>query len=427
MVPAEVPPEGVAIGLDGFTPVLYEPEPGGGGGPEAWMIAHNGYTSMQAPRVSCVNLNIGQLCGDPKGAPTTWPKPLNTQAGPLGSGNTGDLATTQVPQFIAPSGFWQPLFYPAVTRRGLPGFPNGSVGVGCLNMDEHRNCSYTPLAALTDAPGRSNVNGLTGFVQAGNRIYGTATNGRELCAEVSEDGMTTSACPGQPYSTDTPPNNDVAGLGPSDFHGTKAVVDGRIYTTSNSGAASARTTSPHLPTLTCFDPTTNTTCRLWTPKKITEPGAYEALAITGRYDTAATATGVCAIAGNTTIAAPIVTCYDRDGKTAPPPPGLRDLFPTGGARSVVFQPLTTTVNGDLRTYLPFYTEDRTHLGSALCYSWNEQAPCQGFPGPLAHPDVNGGGSHDRGYSYTPVNGCMYGNGGRGLLFSFDPTSGTPGC
>jgi hypothetical protein len=429
VVPGVVPPEGVATGQDGFTPILYEPSPFSGGGPEVWVIARQGHTSMQAPRVSCVVLNTGEKCDDAHGEPTTWPKPLNTNPGPLGSGNTSDLATTQVPQFVGPSGSGQPVLYPAVTRRALPGFPSGSVGVGCLNMEDHLNCGYTPLAALTDTAGQSNVNGLTGFVQVGDHVYGTATNGQELCARLAEDGTTASACPGQPYSSDTPPNNDVAGLGPTDFHGTKAVVGGRIYTASNAngGTAPARTTSPHPPTLTCFDPATNAPCAGWTPKTITDPGAYQALAVIGRHDTRGTATGVCAITGNKTTAAPIVTCYDRGGNTLPPPPGLSDLFPAGGRHSVVFQPLTTTGNGDLRTYLPFYTEDRTHLGSTLCYSWNDQAPCPSFPNPLAHPDVNAGDTRDYGYAYTPLTGCMYGNGAPGHVFSFDPNTGTPGC
>lgn len=65
---------------------------------------------------------------------------------------------------------------------------SGSVGVGCVDLQAQYNCPYTPLAPLTNAPGASTVNGLTGFVRVSNQPYGTATDGRELCFQRGATG-----------------------------------------------------------------------------------------------------------------------------------------------------------------------------------------------------------------------------------------------
>lgn len=416
-----VPAAGVATGIDGFAPFLHTTNPGHGSVPQAWVIAHHGYTSMSAPRISCVNVATGGFCPDANGNPTTWPKPLNLAAGALGSGSTGNLATTEIPQ-IAQDPDPNRVRYPVVTTTAVTGFPNGSVGVGCLDMESQANCTYEPLAALTNTTGQSNVNGLTGFVVVGSKAYGTLTNGKELCFDLSSS----EPCSGQPFTTNTPPNNDKAGLGVRDFIGTTAVVGGKIYITSN-GTETARNTSPHPPTLSCFDPSTNTSCSSFTPKTITNANALWALAILPDLNASGTAIGVCVVTGNKTTAAPIVSCYDFNGNAIAAPPGLAGLFPTGGTQSVVFQPLTTTVSGDERSYLPFFTQSAAHPGATLCYSWTHQAPCAGFPNPLTHPAVNGGLTHDYGYAYSSARTCVFGSGDPGYMFSFNPTTGTGGC
>ncbi|MEV1174809.1 hypothetical protein [Nonomuraea sp. NPDC049784] len=101
------------------------------------------------------------------------------------------------------------------------------------------------------------------------------------------------------------------------------------------------------------------------------------MAITPRYFADGTNdSGVCTIVGNKTPDPPIVACGDGTGTYVDPQPGLVDLFPAGGARSVVFQPLTIKLSDDVRTYFPFYSEDRTYLGQTLCYSWAYHVPCE---------------------------------------------------
>ncbi|MEV4111242.1 hypothetical protein [Nonomuraea sp. NPDC049695] len=426
---AALPPDGASTGgLDGFTPILYTTTPDTGSIPQAWFIAHHA-KNFQAPKVSCVIVSSGELCGDANGNFTEWPKRLSIGTGPLGSETSYLLATTQLPQFVTDGLDSRVVRYPVVTVEPVAGFPNGSVGVGCLNMQSQTNCGYTPLAPKTDIPGVSNVNGLTGFVQVGDSLYGTATDGRQLCYRITVGG----ACPGQPFAGNTPPNNDRAFLGPSDYRGTTSVIDGKIYITSD-GSDRARTTWPHPVTLTCFDPAFNVPCTGWTPVFVQYRDAYRILAIFPRYSPDGTVQpGVCTIAGNKTPAPPIVNCYDGTGNGAPPPLGLSEVFPAGGARSVVFQPLTIKLSDDLRTYFPFYTEDRTYLGQTVCYSWTYATACErsgdlpGFPNPLSHWNVNGGDTHNYGYAYSPARACVYGGGDTGYVFGFNPVTGGTGC
>jgi hypothetical protein len=415
-LPATVPASGVQTGIDAFAPFLYTSPTAGS---QVWTIAHHGNTSQSAPRVSCVNRTTGALCTAPNGSATTWPKSLNLTSGPLGTGNTGNLATTETPQYVRGSSV-NILYYPVVTSTAVTGFPNGSVGAGCLNLLTQSNCGYTPLAALTNTAGQANVNGLTGFVQVGANAYGTLTTGQEVCFAVA----TAAPCAGQPYTTDSPPSNDAAGIGPSDYFGTTTAINSRVYIASN--GPDSRTRTPHPPTISCFDPATNAPCTGWTPKVISDPNSYLTLSLSPLNNTSGTATGICAVTGRTTTAAPSVNCWDPvTGAIVPPPANLTGLFPAGSARSVIFQAVTANVGGNIRTYWPMYSEDHTRPGTTLCYNWTSGAPCGVYP--INHPTVNGGDTHDYGYVYASDTGCMYGAGDPGYLFSFYSTTGVAGC
>jgi hypothetical protein len=411
-----IPVGGTYVGTDGFKPVLYTTPDGHH---EAWMISHHAYTGQTIPRVSCVNVDTGTLCADTAGRPTTWPKPLNTSAGPLGGGNTGNLATTEVVQTVTDGKL---IRYPAVTTTPLPGFPSGSVGVGCLDMDTQANCAYVPLAALTNVPGASNVNGLTGFDEVGGKLYGSLTNGKVICYDIAAG----TPCAGQPYASTSPPNTDRAGLAPDDFIGSTELVAGKIFVSSNPQYA-AKTLHPGPPAVTCFDPATNRMCAGFGTKTITNPAAHDTVALTGHFLANGTADGACAFTGNRSFPAPITTCWDFHGDPLPAPPELSSAFPPAGTNSVVFQPLTANVMGELRSYFPSYTEDRVHLGFTACYSWTTQSACHVFPGPLASQNTLGGDTHPYGYGYNPENNCLYGIGHTGYMFSLNATTGSFGC
>ena len=115
-------------GGDGFTPVIYRDEEGA---VEAWNIYH--HLAMPSPKVVCTNLLTNQPCA---GGP--WPRPVNTTPGPLGSGATGDLESTLVPQYVVDPQNPAKFYYPAMAAA--------SVGVACLDMGAQANCGYFPLA-----------------------------------------------------------------------------------------------------------------------------------------------------------------------------------------------------------------------------------------------------------------------------------------
>ncbi|GGK67341.1 hypothetical protein Sme01_09630 [Sphaerisporangium melleum] len=174
-----MPPEGIHSAIDSFAPLLFL-QSGPNPGLQAWSIAHHAFAVPSAPKVTCINIADGTHCTNPEGGATTWPKPLSTQPGSL-STVPGDISTTQVPQYVINPLDTSLILYPAVTKTPFAGFPDGSVGVGCLLLAAQYNCGYHPLAPLTNNAGQSNTNGLTGFVQVGNELYGATTSGLELC------------------------------------------------------------------------------------------------------------------------------------------------------------------------------------------------------------------------------------------------------
>lgn len=418
-----ISPSGFSMGVDGFAPTLYRTSDGNI--QQAWVIAHHGYASETEDKVTCVNIDTGAFCNGPDGKPTTWPKPLNTQASPLGAhgSNTGNLSTTQAPNGVIQTDASRVLRYPAITQSPVGPYSNGSVGVGCLNMQLQQNCGYIPLAPLTSRVG-SNINGLSGLVDVGTKIYARLTTGQMACL----DTATETPCPGQPFAGISPPSNDVAGLGPQNYEGDMIAIKGRIYTESN-GLSATTTTSPHLPTLTCWDPVNNVPCPNWGARVVNSPDLYTALAIFPSFDAQGNETGVCTITGKTSTAGVVPACYDFFGNDAVVPTAFTTLFPTTGTKTIVFPPLAAAINGDARLYFPLFTQDnpQTHKGETLCFDWTTLSACAGFPHPLMHPMVNGGMTRDYGYAYNPQVNCIYGTGHWGFMFAFRPDTGAAGC
>ncbi len=401
-------PGPIYTGVDGFTPVLYTPS--GSTRPQVWQIAHHSWAWAAGPKLACTDLATNQPCTAPGGGATSWPKPLNTAAGPLGAGATGDISTTREPLFVL-SG--STLYYPAITQTALSGFPNGSVGVGCVNLATQADCAYVPLQGLTNIPGGTNVNGLTGFVQSGTKLYGVSTTGQVLCF----DTATGSACAGQPYTGNVPVNpvSASAGAAPADYFGTMAVVGGKVYITA---------TDP--PSVTCFDPTTNAACTGWTPQSVGNSNSIFADALFGDYSSTGAVSGVCVSAGNiNTSTNVVINCFNTSGGAIGTPSFLRSIYPTGHAISIAMNPLTTTVGGHLRSYFPFSTSDHAYVGQTLCFDWNTQARCTGFPTPTSHAGVNGGSTFDYGYAYDGT--CLLAVGDTGWLFTIDPNTGATPC
>jgi hypothetical protein len=379
-----------ATGGDGFTPILYR---AASGDVEAWNIFH--HTGPANPVVVCNDLSSGGPCA---GGP--WPRPLNTAAGPLGSGSSGDVYSPLTPQYVQDPGRAGIVYYPAQTAT--------SVGAGCLDLAARANCGYVALESSDGSPHAAN--GLAGLVAVGGKAYGVATTGEVLCLDMAAQ----SPCAGQPYAAIVPPNHDQPGAAYSLYQGATAVADGRVYASSSPGSGSTPTS------LGCYDPATNAVCAGWTTPHPAAPttssltySAYVA------YDTAGHAAGVCSTG---TGSSPVTGCYALDGGPfTAPATGLDQL----GAGALVFNPEVVDLGGDQRSY--FAVWGGVLPGDAVCYSWTHAAPCAGFPAVAGHPNVNGGATRDYGYAYDGTTRCLIALGDAGVLFSMDPVTGGSPC
>ncbi|WP_245757076.1 DUF7617 domain-containing protein [Amycolatopsis xylanica] len=367
-----------ATGGDGYTPILHRKA---SGSVESWNMFH--HAGAASAKLVCVDLSAGSLCA---GGP--WPKPVNTTPGPFGSGNTGDIASAFIEQYVQDPGRPGVVYYGGTTASGT--------GVGCLDLEQRENCGFFPLA--TNA-----VTNIGGLVASGGNVYGVGSTGQVLCLTMA----TRTPCAGQPYAAVAPGN----GQGSANYVGSLTVANDKIFVSSSpSGQA---------PVLGCFDPATTTACVFWgTPRPIGPASGYISYSAYTAYNTTGNAVGAC---GTAIGAVPTGFCYALDGTSLTPPSVFSSLL----SGELVFNPETvTTADGHVRSY--FGSWGRT-LGSTSCYDWTTAAACAGFPTPAGHPGVNGGTTRDYGYAYDTTTQCLIGLGDAGVLFSEDPMTGASPC
>jgi hypothetical protein len=368
----------VSTGGDGYSPILHRTA---AGGVESWNMYH--HLAAAAPKLVCTDLIANTLCA---GGP--WPKPVNTAPGPFGAGNTGDIASPLIAQYVEDPADSGVIYYSGVTAT--------SVGVGCLDLDARANCGFWPLGAV------GAINGIGGLVAIGGNLYGVGTSGHVLCLTMASH----TPCAGQPYAPVVPAYNNVAG---GYVYGATAVAGGKLF-------ASVSSPSGGTPVLGCFDPTTGAACAGWAAPKPTAPSGYTYTGFTA-YDTAGNAAGACATV--VTGGPPSTTCYTVAGAPLAAPAALGAL-PNG---ELVFNPeVVTTANGHVRSYFGSWGAT---VGVTTCHDWTTAAPCAGFPSPAAHPGL--GSTRDYGYAYDEVTDCLIGLGDAGVLFSIDPAVGTSPC
>ncbi|WP_405016737.1 hypothetical protein OHV05_06215 [Kitasatospora sp. NBC_00070] len=391
---APVRPTSQSTGGDGFTPILHRTALGE---VQSWNIYH--HAAAAARQVVCSDLGTGLPCS---GGP--WPRPLNSTPGPLGSGNTGDIASTLAPQYVEDPQRPGTVYYPGVS--------GGSVGVGCLDLDAKANCGFFALAPV--AGSASAANGLAGLVTTAGNLYGVAGTGQVLCLTVS----TRTPCAGQPYAAIVPPNHDLPSTPGAQYMGATTVADGKVF--ASSAPMTSGSTAALPPALGCFDPATRLACTGWeTPLQAAPTAAYYTYGAYTSYDTAGHANGVCTTSsGGATLT---TGCFTLAGAPLSPPSSLGGL--NGGV--LTFNPEVVTANGETRSYFPLWSGGIP--GGTICHDWTHAAPCAGFPQPALHPGVNNGVTRDYGYSYDATTRCLIGLGDAGVLFSMDPATGTSPC
>ncbi|MEV6609370.1 hypothetical protein [Kutzneria sp. NPDC051319] len=377
---APVKPTATATGGDGYTPIVYRRADGT---VEAWNMYHHLYAA--APKLVCTDLTAGAPCA---GGP--WPRPVNAAPGPLGSGATGDLASTLTPQYVQDPGRPGVVYYAATT--------DASVGVGCLDLAARANCGYFPLVNT----GSGGAYGLAGLVTTSGNLYGFGTNGQVACLTIASQ----SPCAGQPYAPVVPANNNAPG---GLYMGSLAVAGGKVFGSSSPGGPVV---------LGCFDPATASACAGWSSPHTVAPSGNSYNAYTA-YDTGNNAVGACSTtAGNPTST---TTCYKIDGTSLAAPTVFNGL-----SSQLVFDPENALgPDGHLRGYTGIW--GGSVAGATVCYDWTAAAACAGFPLPATHPSANGGATRDYGYAYDQTTRCLFGLGDAGVLFSEDPSTSSSPC
>lgn len=373
---APVQPTPTATGGDGYSPIVYR-DPSGH--VQAWNIYHHLFAS--APKVVCSDLTTGAPCA---GGP--WPRPLNTAPGPLGSGSTGDIATSLTPQYVQDPGRPGVVYYAAITAS--------SVGVGCLDMGAQANCGYFPLESASNGT-------LSGFVANGGNLYGVGPDGSVLCMTIASQAP----CANEPYAPVVPGNRVGAA---ANFEGSLTVAGGKVFISSSPAGAA--------PVLGCFDPATNSACANWAAPKAVGPAGVGTFSAYTDFDQSGTGVGAC----STTSGTVVTTCYAIGGTALPAP----TAFNGDNGRSVFSTETARAPGGDLKSYTGMWSGAN---GWTVCYDWTTAAPCAGFPLPNPHPNVNGGNTRDYGYAYDATTQCLFGLGDAGILFSEDPTTGSSPC
>ncbi|MFJ5228774.1 hypothetical protein ACIQBJ_02630 [Kitasatospora sp. NPDC088391] len=391
---APVQPTAQSTGGDGFTPILHRTATGE---IQSWNIYH--HAGRTAPQVVCLSLTAGQPC---TGGP--WPRPLNTAAGPLGTGATGDIGSPLTPQYVFDPAHPNQVLYPGVTAT--------AVGVGCLDLDAQANCGFTALAATGGSP--SSANSLGGLVRSGDNLYGVATDGRTLCLALA----TRTPCAGQPYAPVVPANHDLPSTPTALYLGALTAVGDKVF--ASSSPQTGGSTVPGPPALGCFDTATLTACAGWSaPRPVAPSAGYYTYNAYTAYDTAGHPDGVCA---STVGGANVLTsCYGLDGSAHAAPGTLGAL----AGNVLTFNPETVTTDSGTRSYFPAW--GGSVAGATVCHDWTANAPCAGFPLPAGHPNANGGATRDYGYSYDSTTRCLIGLGDGGVLFSLDPATGASPC
>ncbi|MGW6441778.1 DUF7617 domain-containing protein [Lentzea sp. NPDC055074] len=367
-----------STGGDGFIPILQRTPDGR---LQSWNVYH--HATFTAPKLVCIDLTTNASCA---GGP--WPKPLNTTAGPFGSGATGDIASPLAAQYVRDQANPARVYYSATTP--------GSLGVGCLDLAAPGNCGYWPLI---NRAGQTIE--MAGLVQIGGNLYGVANTGQVVCWTPS----TQSACGGQPYAPIVPLTNHG-----NYYLGALAVAGGKLFASSsnmNSGT----------PTMGCFDPGTTSTCAGWpSPKPLGPPANYTYNAFTA-YSATGAETGACA---STAGATNITTCYAVDGSALPN--GVTGL----ASQTWVFTPEVVRTGDRVRSYFGIWN-GAYPAGATVCHDWSTGTSCAGLSSPVTHPTVNNGVTRDYGYAYDAPTGCLLGLGDAGVLFSMDPDTGASPC
>jgi hypothetical protein len=237
------------------------------------------------------------------------------------------------------------------------------------------------------------------------------------CLDISTPA-TPVACTSQPYAINTGITGTMPTYNGTSFNSQREIINGNIYFVINYATQSPAIDSR----ISCFDPTTTARCAGWTsadaPNAISGTNLYHT--IFSYLDTSGVSQAVCA---NQRLIDPIL-CFDLTTGASASAPNIFSLAPAGKS-NYVFEELVIGT----KAYFPIGWPAGT-TSAALCWDFATQGACSGFgtngykpwDGSDGGTAVNGGDTRDYGYAIS--NGCMYGLGDAGVLWSFDPDTGS---
>lgn len=417
-LPRPFEPTLTGSGGDGTNPILFGDR----------IFTHFHHQPADRNQINCIERSTGQVCAG-------YPYTFESTPGPgrAGGQGFGDISTTFWPEQDQNDGLsikGTRLFYGA--QRAL------DWGVGCWDLATAENCGYLELAADRIFP-NLNPAVFEGPHRIGDRLYFADFRNQVFCFDLA----TETACPGFPV--------DVADVGDGmpDVDVSKhsvvmalEVIGDRLYFIQN--YVGVQTAIGVLgAVLTCFDSTTNTRCAGWTSELVpgSDIGISPASAGTyARKTPAGTADAVC-VQGNQSAnpenpGAYFHQCYDLNTAAQVPVPAKLDaVLKPGASGSTLF----LEMEDGIRTYFPhrFFDNDQDFPGTSvwkgetICYDWSLRDVCPNFDLVDGQNDglrrwvVDVGVTQD--YGYASDGTCLFGLGNQGVLWSFDPESGSTPC
>lgn len=353
-------------------------------------------------------------------------------------------------------------------RLYFPGQSGNSYGVTCVDLINFTNCGFTILGTSAEPLGVGNPATLpynpvliSGFVKKGTKLYGHANDADRLYqTAVCFDISTGASCSG--FSQFTNMNSSIPTYYIAEHEnsygtpGTHVMVGDKLYWLVNYRVGNTRLLGFFIPEpqrdlgtrLACFDTVSKATCSGWTTPIVNTSGfGIErplALYVWKKPGTATVDYAVCFSWGLGSGVDPVQSCRNPDSGAAYGGGGNNVSFPGIFPQQWLLTPWTvsqyiTTItdeSGHLKSYFPIYKtgdNNTTALelnatpskGATICYDWNTQSLCSGFPATKYWHDINNGYSGDVGYAYD--GSCMWAVGYSGHIWSYNASTGETPC
>ncbi|HEX2912261.1 MAG TPA: isopeptide-forming domain-containing fimbrial protein [Chloroflexia bacterium] len=402
-----LPASVVAGGGDGWRPIF------SADGKRIYVINHhtggNAWSTTQvgngSPIINCFDIASNALCSG-------FPQAIY-------GGNGYAVSTGFRPEeFVVNNQF----FFPGVTR-GLVTGGFATAGLACFDMSTNAPCT-TPFVPLFNVPSTGDFGrAVDGLIRVNNSAFlVTSNDGVVRCYTFPAYG---SCGAYQAFSS----SGGIAAYTSNILIGNNLYSTYAVDTTNSNSLTSVRLY------LGCTDITTMGGCVNFTSAKSLPLGTTPPAGSWGQKGyiwSYKSPTGgdyaVCVVSHLAALSGGIA-CYridDNSFSAVAPPPNLFASLSIGGGSDIIF---TQAKNIGTKLYQPAWTVDSSGTFGAsrsLCYDFATQAACSTWNNGTGAPmSWSFGMPND--YEYTQYGKCLYGYGDRGILWSFDPSTGASPC